>query len=270
MIIWLVQTNLGAHQDYVIGIKNGCDRFGHRFVGFKAIPFSGEVPACDGKGPTIAYGSVDVITTVYKSGIYSPGVFQNNNFKYSKYVKNLGSNMLNKDGKITTLQYIKDNIEEIRSLYAEDNHVFIRPNKDLKEFVGEVVDLDDLTSWIDKIDRKRTLLSPKVKAVIAKPYKINYEWRLFVVDKEIISASRYKKHGKLEISSEDVPNEVITFTEKSVRKWAPHAVSVVDICETGGELYIVEFNCFNSSGFYKNNIPLITGCISQYIEGETE
>lgn len=265
-MIWLVQINLGHHQDYVMGIKQGCEESGNRFIGFRAVPFSGEAPACDGTGKIVAYGSVDVIHATYQSGLYNPGVFYNEDFRYSKYIQMLGTRMLNEDSGICTLEYIRDNLEEVRNLYAEDGCVFIRPDKDLKEFIGEVIDLDELNDWIDRIDRKRTLLSTDVKAVVARPYTLSKEWRAFLVGGEIVSICRYKVGEKVDTSATDLPLDMLEFVQEAANEWTPHPVCVMDVCETGGEYYIVEFNCFNSSGFYKNNIPLIARKISKFVE----
>lgn len=262
-MIWLVQTNLGAHQDYVVGIKQGCEERGDRFIGFRAVPFSAEVPEVGGKPPYVVYGSVDVVHAIHNDGRYQPGVFFNDNFKYGKYIQMLGEKMLNYDHVQTTLHDIKDNIVPYTDRFAEEGHVFIRPNEDLKEFVGEVVKVEELTDWID---RKRTLLSPAVQAIIARPYTLNKEWRVFLVDDQIVSASRYKKGNKLDQSRGDIPQELLQFVYDTMTQWVPHPVSVMDVCETGGGYYVVEFNCFNSSGFYKNNIPLITRRVSEWVE----
>ena len=265
-MIWLVQTNLGAYQDYVIGIKEGCEQRGDRFIGHRAVPFSEEVPKFDGQRLVVAYGSVDIVHQIHNSGQYTPGVFFNDNFTYRQSVEHLGEKMLNYSHVRTSLMDVKENIVSYAKDFAEDGHLFIRPNKDLKEFNGEIIKVDDLLNFIDKIDRKRTLFSPDVEVIVSRPYNLNKEWRVFIVDNQIVSACRYKKNAKLSQSASDIPHQMLEFIYDTIIKWTPHPVCVMDVCETGGNYYVVEFNCFNSSGFYKNNIPLIVRKISEWVE----
>jgi hypothetical protein len=39
----------------------------------------------------------------------------------------------------------------------------------------------------------------------------------------------------------------------------------MDVCETGGQLYIVECNCMNAAGFYDANIEAIVTNVTKYV-----
>jgi hypothetical protein len=49
--------------------------------------------------------------------------------------------------------------------------------------------------------------------------------------------------------------------------WVPAPVFVMDVGESAGNLFIIECNCFNSSGFYKSNIEKIVVDVSEFITG---
>jgi hypothetical protein len=110
---------------------------------------------------------------------------------------------------------------------------------------------------------KKTLLSPDCKVIISRPYTLSYEWRIFMVNGIPVSASQYRRDGILKASSK-VPQEVLLYAMNL--PWTPKDVCVVDICETGGEYYVIEFNSMNSSGFYKCDIPHIICKISEHIQ----
>ena len=104
------------------------------------------------------------------------------------------------------------------------------------------------------------------KIIVAKPYNIDKEWRLFIVDRKVVASSQYRKNFILSKSGEDVPENVISFAEKACDIYTPHDIFVMDIGLSGGDLYIIECNCMNGSGFYEADINSIIGSITKFIK----
>jgi len=63
-----------------------------------------------------------------------------------------------------------------------------------------------------------------------------------------------------------VPDHVLCFAEETAKIWRPDDVYVMDVCETDDDLKIVEFNCFNASGFYNCNVGQIVRKVSCFVE----
>jgi len=59
---------------------------------------------------------------------------------------------------------------------------------------------------------------------------------------------------------------VIAFAEARCRQFSPHEIFVMDVCESGGDLYIVECNCMNAAGFYDANVEAIIAEVTDYIQ----
>ncbi len=148
--------------------------------------------------------------------------------------------------------------------YDADKLFFIRPDDDTKSFSGEVKQFAEIRDWYDKIKMfGNTNLSMHSRIVVSEPYNIQYEWRLWVVNKKVIAASKYREYFKL-VKEQNCPAEVILFAEERCREYTPHDVFVMDVCLCGDQYYIVECGCMNGAGFYKAAIHKIISSVSEW------
>ncbi len=256
---WIVQTNLGS-DEYHQELKRVCDKLGHEFVPIKAVPFSDELPDVSNDKPAIFYGATNLVTQVSRSNRWSPGVFFDEEKScFTAWRKNLPYEYL-----LNYISYVLPirNIPSFKEYKDLDRDIFVRPNKDLKEFSGEVMPLKDLVKWARTIMEGKTLISPDSEVVLGSAYNIQTEWRLFVSKKKVIAASQYKDKGKLN-QKEGAPKKVIDLAEKIANIWTPHNSTVMDLCSCGDEIFLLEFNCMNSSGFYHCNIEDIVRILSE-------
>lgn len=257
-VTWAVQTNLLNAQD-VGHIERACHDQGHLFVPLVIIPFSEELPDIPSDVPTIFYGSARQTITIARSKRWRPGVFFDEaTFCYSAYCEHLGTRMLNHDA----LRLSARQLAAIPESVTSHTTYFVRPNGDDKAFAGTLMTGDALTTWAKRlieIDAEMDLDAPMV---IAPPKPIHMEWRLFMCGTQVISGSRYRTQGDLDVSDE-VPGEVIKFASQSAACWHPAQAFVMDIASLmDGSLHIIEFNGINSSGFYMASIPKIIATLS--------
>lgn len=252
---WVVQNNIGNHKDSDT-IKEVCIKHGYSFIPVKVTPFSSDLPEVNTGSPTIFYGATNFINNVYQNGRWIPGTFFHiTNFTIRACMEHYMEHMLNYPCEFTTIGKFAQSHQPM------DRQFFIRPNKDLKEFSGDVMDFNKMVRWERSIrhlpgcDNNPTLTTD-TEIVVAEPVGIAHEWRLFVVKGKVSSGSHYRSYGKLTVTN-DLPEHVKCYVEEMCRIWAPAQVFVMDVAESAGNLYIVECNCFNSSGFYDSNIEKI-------------
>ena len=100
---------------------------------------------------------------------------------------------------------------------------------------------------------------------LAEPKQIQKEWRLFVVDNEIVSASKYMENGALNKSNQDIPNEMLSFAKTNIKKYRIADIYTLDIALCNDEYKIIECNCFNGTGFYDHDIEQIVKAINDFI-----
>jgi len=255
IIRWAVQTNLG--KQYSEDLKNACKSLGHEFRPFMIIPFCDGIPNIDTNKPTIFYGATRWIDNIYQNNIWKPGVFFNPKSVYGVWSKKYGDYALNSNARHTTLNKL-----------GEENHqpndlMFIRPVSDQKEFAGDVMAFGDIKQWSKKVVSDDIDLG-SVPIIVAPPVGIAHEWRLFIVDGKVSSGSHYREYHKSKVSSE-VPIEVIKFAEERSKDYSPEPVFVIDVGESGGNLYVIEIGCFNSAGFYDADVEKIVYDVSKHI-----
>jgi hypothetical protein len=259
---WVIQRNLVNKEDSD-SVRDACvkNNFSYEFI--EVIPFTDILPDTPNDQSVIFYGSTYFVTNIYNSKKWIPGVFFDiNNFSMISYVMNYGKNMFNFPCEFTTIGKFAS------SGHKPDSHFFIRPIKDLKEFSGEVMTFEKLVRWDRNIrhlpgcDNNPTIRTD-TEIMVSEPFNIAHEWRIFIVDGKVSSGSHYRSYMHLQPES-GVPDKVKNFAEEMCKIWVPSNVFVMDIGESNGKLYIIECNCFNSSGFYKSNIEKIITDISNY------
>ena len=95
--------------------------------------------------------------------------------------------------------------------------------------------------------------------------KILDEWRCFIIDGKVCSASQYRTYFVLNTRA-GAPQEVIDFAEEQSKLYKPSDIFVMDVCKCGKFLYVLEVGCFNSAGFYEANIEKIVYTTSKHLE----
>ena len=262
---WVIQSNLGNLEDHG-RIHAICEKQGYSHESIKVIPFSSEIPEIDNAQPTIFYGATNFINNIYKSKKWNPGTFFNGeNFTMRAYVGHYKEHMINFPCDFTTIGKFASSHQPM------DKQFFVRPIKDLKEFPGEVMDFNKMVGWEKNIrylpgcDNNPTL-TVDTEIAVSEPYGIAHEWRAFIVNGRVSSGSHYRSYMQLD-SKEDFPERVADFVEQMCAFCMPAKVFVMDVGESAGNLFIIECNCFNSSGFYKSNIEKIIVDVSEFVTG---
>ena len=262
MINWILQKNI-TNQNTLDRIKNVLNEQQVSFEEITVIPFSKEFPEIKNieKYPII-YGSTTMMINAYKNPIIKRGVFFDpEKFNMANYVQNWGDSMLNADGKL--IQF-----KEVKKLQNNDHEFFIRPNSDEKEFAGKIFKTNELIDWYRTIESLNIeQINPQTKIWIAKPKMILKEWRIFIVDKRIVSVSKYMENQQINIDNQDIPSSLINFTTDRILEYQPNDIFVMDIALTKNSYKIIECNCFNGTGFYNHDIEKIVKLINKKIRG---
>jgi hypothetical protein len=94
--------------------------------------------------------------------------------------------------------------------------------------------------------------------VVASPRPIGREWRLIVVEDRIVASSQYAE-GRARAITTGSPHEVRSFTAAMLAdvRWRPDPIFMVDVCESGDQLWLVELNSFSSSWLYQCDLSTV-------------
>jgi len=136
-----------------------------------------------------------------------------------------------------------------------DKDMFIKPSKDLKSFNGGILEFGEtLLNYLYRTggnvqsSKKETILVSEIK-------NIESEYRFFMYKDEILLCSKYLENGKLNIN-DYVPNIIKNKAIEYGKIYNPVDYYVMDLCtfNDSDEIKVVEYNCWNASGFYGGNI----------------
>lgn len=240
--LFLIQANL-LNQDDTADLKEAIDASGHmyRLVDIKPFVYD-NIPDYDSDFyHIIPYGGTNFIEKCRLTKNWC--IWFNENFRYHLYMKHYGTHMFNSDGIHMRMR------DFCPSRFSGIETLFIRPDKDLKEFAGLTIDTVNFMSWYNLIKGQDYGVNDDTEIIVATASNINTEWRIFVINGQPISGSQYRISHNLKISA-DVPERVYEFVREMCKIWVPSDVFVMDVCELNGVLSIVECGDFHSSGWY--------------------
>lgn len=275
-MFWVVQGNLKTDEGLNALMAVLRDE-GYQHALVKTIPFSNIIVGVDvdinqfdesdvprlqieNDKQMVTMGSYSLALTAKEKG-WVPGSFINENFEFSKWVAGWGKvNLLNGEA-------IEDSIKNIiPQIVAGRQRVFARPSEDTKSFSGQLFEADNLIYWLGKVaaSEDRFGLNGDTSIIVSPEKNIKAEYRLFVVDGEIVSGSLYKV-GQLVTASEAIDPVAIDYANKMLDIWQPDRAFVLDIAITDEGPKVIEVNNINSSGFYKSDISKIVAAIDKMV-----
>lgn len=260
-INWIIQTNL-VKQEVIDAIKTALCFDNVKFEEVKIIPFSDSLPDIKSNADVVIfYGSSTLILNAYRDKRFSKGVFYSEHtFNVENYLMNWGARMLNYDSEVTTFSaFAKQRLDD-------SARWFLRPLSDDKSFSGTVMDFSAIKRMASELKKSNNpQLNTDTRISVSSVKIIEKEWRHFIVNKKVISSSRYMLNGELDISPADIPDELIAFVNTCCNQYVPHDVFVMDTALSNGKFFVVECNCFNGTGFYKHDIVKIIRSVNEYL-----
>jgi len=257
--LWAIQK-IAVHDVDSRGMIEALTSLDIPFVTLNIPPFAySSITVPKYHGPVIPYGGTNFIDAVKNDEGWM--CWYTDDFTYSNAVTHLGTQMFNADGQFMTI----GQFSEASNCPSDicDEYIFVRPDRDIKEFVGNVVRVQELKKWAADIIGQGWQVDENTRILVAKASRVDEEWRLFVVNGVIVSGSRYRRERHRSISS-CVPERVMDYADEIISTWSPSEVFVIDICRVGEDLSVLEFGDFHSAGWYASDKQAIIRAISDY------
>lgn len=254
-MLFLIQENLFKEDHYNMLIElMERYKFNYKIVNTNQLEDNGINIDINTKN-VFCFGSIKMAHVATKNNWY-PASFMNDNHDYEIYSKGFGlENMLNGDSIICNFS---DKINF-------DTDKFIRPCKDTKVFTGKVYNKYDWEDFVeDQLhNNNRKHLNSDTKIQVSTPKLIQQEIRCWVVKGKVITTSYYKL-GSIMYMGECLDELVLNFAQEMVNKYQPADSFVIDICLVDNKPYIVEINCINCSGFYRQDLSKLINALLVY------
>jgi hypothetical protein len=194
----------------------------------------------------------DILRTSWIPGAY----MDEKNLRCSTYYTYFGQYLLNNKYFILSLGELIRRREEILEYFKSEGDLFVKPDSNIKPFHAGVFNLNVLNtmqSLGSELKRdETTLVLVSGKRAIAK------EWRFFVYKDQVITSSLYLV-GEERIDEEIKGGYLVSYLSDVLKavSWYPEALYTVDICESEGELYVLELGSYSCAGEYGCDLSLI-------------
>jgi hypothetical protein len=258
---WILQNNIYSEDGWE-RLTTALDRLEVSYSVHKCIPFIGTLDPepVPPPGNVIVMGSYTLAREAQKRG-WVPGVFLNDNFDFTVQLQNWGTHMINSDAWVGRF----DSVPE------QENPFFIRPVHDSKAFTGYVTDWPDFIEYqkqIIELQPDWATVTPDTQVIVSSKKTIRREYRTWVVDKRVVTASLYKQ-GTWKHYEECHDQNILTYAETCASIWSPDRAYVLDIFETDDGMFIGEVNNLNSAGFYAADMQKLVAALEEMKFDET-
>ncbi len=149
--------------------------------------------------------------------------------------------------------------DRLFDVHGRDGRVFVRPDAVWKTFRGGPVSRAAFESTLAP-----TRFDPTSLVLVSEVRNVEREWRLVVAQGAVVGASQYFVRGDLN-TAPGCPAEVRSFAERVLARvaWRPDPLFILDVCESDGDLRVVELNGFSCSGLYDCEVGPVVAAASE-------
>lgn len=264
---WLIHNKFD-HDPKVRELVNNLERFEIPYTRASVIPFSEDGIIFENETTTIkslqgipiyTYGSYTMCKIAKK--YFYPASYISENLGMNHLLEHYGKEMLNHDMIIDSVKNIKptDDME----------FLFVRPVEDTKSICGTVWSKEIFLEWKNNIIKANkefpndySTVTPNTIICISPIKYIKSEYRCFIVDGKVVTASQYKLNHKPYFQYH-VDQYIIDYVNNVIADWKPDIAFVLDIALVDDKLSIIEANCINSSGLYEIDTQKLIMAIEQ-------
>jgi hypothetical protein len=264
---WLIEA--GVYGDETAPLLEEIRRQG---LAGEVVPYEvlrkGSVPVIGGQpllpeACVIGYGTFPFARQIQIHHHWVPGAWCSaENLDCATYFAYFGKFLLNQHyAMMSGVEAIRQH-DWLFSVFGRDEEVFARPTSCHKLFVGRLVGRDVFSSALAP-----TRYDPVTPVVIAAPRPIAREWRMVVAGDRVISGSQYAVGGVRAIAA-GCPEEVRGFAQSMLSevRWRPDPIFMMDVCESEGQLWLVELNSFSGSWLYRCDLSAVVAAASELAE----
>lgn len=250
---WLIQENQGDSDSVrrmVLALES--DRHVPHLVWLTRSLDLPAIPDLPDDASIVCHGQGFVTRAFHHPRLKSGLFFDPEEFQWSSFRSGWEGAMLSSDGRIMSLS-------EAGNFLRNGATAFVRPDSDSKVFDGGVYDASALAAAAPEMR-----VPPTTPVIVASPCTIEAEWRFFIVDREIVGCSEYRRWGRPSIDGA-VPQVAIDLAAELASRWSPADVYCLDLARSCDRMGVVEANCFNASRFYAAVMERVLQSVNAFV-----
>ena len=252
---WVI--DLLAIRDGITDLIQALDNFG---CGHTLFAHRDSVPTGRTLGENVIYYGGYEDTVYFRTSFkhWNPGVlYEPSKYAFYNYSTRIEKkDFLNHDYYYRTVGYLKKNWDLMHKMHG-DKGMFVRPGFSDKEFEAFSTKELNIRLFGDVDDR--------VLCVTSSAKTISEEYRIVIIDHEVITGSSYKIANKKVVEMR-VPHEIKLFAKEMGNKLYYDKAYMIDIgVLPSGEKKIIEISPFSCSAFYNCDREKIVAAINNLI-----
>lgn len=242
-------------------IRNAIRDRGHRLVEWSDAWWSDGVPTRVPNSSVVFHGSLGNAARISSELHWTPGSFcPVEAFRCSSWYESARQWLVHKDWHICAADELVANAPAIAKQLGATDRIFVRPDSPLKPFSGRVVDIATLT--LAKLDHGFYYDDDTLPIVAAPLRRIGNEWRFVVANRSVVTGSAYDPATRKPVTVQ-TESAAASFASMVASQLAePDTVYVLDVCESDGEMHLLELNPFGGADLYACDSNAIIDTVS--------
>ena len=199
--------------------------------------------------PVVFHGSLGSAVRVRAETQWSPGAFCDvEALRCSAWYERAAAWLLHREWVTCTVDQLVNDRARVLGPLGATPRVFVRPDSPLKPFSGRVLEADDIT--LASLDHGYDFDDTSIAVVVAPVRDVDREWRHVVADGRVVAGSEYDPAERSAVRA-DPSCASWTLAQHIARSMPPpEPVYVLDVCESDGDLYLLELGPFSGADLY--------------------
>lgn len=261
---WVLESDIfpDSHSALRAAVRDA----GHRVVDWDDAWWSNGVPANIGEAYTFFHGSLGNAARIHAELKWSPGSYCDvSTFCCSAWYDDARDWLLHTDWRFLPANTFVNSASEVATALRCSDRIFVRPDSPLKPFSGRVLDVASVS--LGALDHG-FYFEDEALPIVACPIRdVGREWRFVVVQSVVITGSAYDAATRSPIA--DQPDSAAWNFAQAVATDipAPADAYILDVCESIGDLRLLELNPFGGADLYACDAVAIVAALADAVSG---
>lgn len=209
----------------------------------RLVDWRNKIPA----GPVLLHSSIQYCKQILQRDHHPGAIASFANFECQAWLAHWGSDRyVNSSYQILPLAELSRRVMNPGDLNSQ---LFMRTVGSNKGLSGAVYKSEEVAN-LAYFQRKYCIDDPSMLILFDRVRSIKAEWRLIVSGNDILTGSLYKREGE-PVYEAGYPEGVSQLAKHFLAEsWQPDPIYTLDICQSGGQYWLMEINAFSCSALY--------------------
>jgi hypothetical protein len=218
------------------------------------------LPALSGS-PAVFHGSLGNAAMIASRNLWCPGAYcAVPKFCCSAWYEDARSWLLHRKWHILPADEFVQRADAVFDSIGAADRAFVRPDSPLKPFSGRVVSRDRAT--LAALDHGFYYEDTTIPVVVAPICENGHEWRFIIVRRTVVAGSAYDPQTRRAVNELASSGAWEFAAHVAGELPPPEDIYVMDLCESAGDLCLLELNPFSGADLYASPAPEIVATVS--------